>query len=80
MGALEGLEGLTVHTPFDDQVSGMAGMKPRLAASRVATLDRRHRFDVVISRGFDIAAALAVSGKFTGRLWPYLDRRAGLRL
>lgn len=69
---LEGLEGLTVHTPFDDQVSGMAAMKPRLATSRVVTLDRRHRFDVVISRGFDIAAALAVSGKFTGRLWPYL--------
>lgn len=69
---LDALEGLTVHTPFDDQVSGMAGMQPRLAASRIAVLDRRHGFGVVISRGFDIAAALAVSGRFTGRLWPYL--------
>lgn len=67
---------LTLHTPFDDQVSGLAGMKPRLAASRVAVLDRRHHFDVIISRGFDIAAALAVSGRFTGRLWPYLTEGA----
>lgn len=66
------LDGLTVHTPFDDQVSGMAGMKPRQAASRIAILDGRHRFDVIITRGFDIAAALAVSGRFTGRLWSYL--------
>lgn len=69
---LDGIKGLTVHGPFDDRVSGMAGMQPRLAASRIAELDRRHRFDIVISRGFDIAAALAVSGRFGGRLWPYI--------
>jgi len=64
--------GVTVHSPFDDQVSGVAGMQPRMAASRIATLDRRHNFQIIISRGFDIAAALAISGRFTGRLWPYL--------
>lgn len=69
---LDTVEGLTIHSPFDDRVSGMAGMQPRLAASRIVELDRRHRFGVVISRGFDIAAALAVSGRFAGRLWPYL--------
>lgn len=69
---LDSLRGLTVHTPFDDKVSGIAGMKPRLAAGRIAILDRRHRFDVIISRGFDIAASLAVSERFTGRMWAYL--------
>lgn len=74
--ALDELTGLVVHTPFDHQVSGVAGMKPRAAASRIAVLDRRHRFDIVISRGFDIAAQLAISGRFTGRLWPYLTEGA----
>lgn len=69
---LDRIDRVTVHTPFDDKVSGFAGMKPRIAASRVAVLDRRHKFDIIISRGFDIAAALAVSGRFTGRMWAYL--------
>lgn len=73
---LDALPGVEVHTPFDDRVSGVAGMQPRLAASRIAVLDRRHRFQIIISRGFDIAAALAVSGRFTGRLWPYLTEGA----
>lgn len=74
--ALSDVEGLVVHTPFDDQVSGLAGMKPRAAASRIAVLDRRHRYDIIISRGFDIAAQLAISGRFTGRMWPYLTEGA----
>lgn len=69
---LDALDGVTVHTPFDDKASGMAGMQPRFAASRIAALDRRHAFDIIISRGFDVAAALAVSGRFSNRLWPYL--------
>ncbi|MGP9613492.1 glycosyltransferase family protein [Brachybacterium sp. AOP42-B2-9] len=74
--ALDEFEDLVVHTPFDDQVSGLAGMKPRAAASRIAVLDRRYRYDIVISRGFDIAAQLAISSRFTGRMWPYLTEGA----
>lgn len=76
---LDTLEGLTVHTPFDDRVSGLAGMQPRLAASRIAVLDRRHHFDVVISRGFDIASHLAISDRFTNRMWPYLTEGAAFQ-
>src|SRR5690625_2741302 len=64
--------GVTVLTPFDDKTSGFAGMGARQAAQRIAILDRRHNFDTIISRGFDIASHLAISGRFTGRLWPYL--------
>lgn len=77
--ALDALNGLTVHTPFDDRPSGLAGMQPRLATSRIVTLDRRHRFDVVISRGFDIASHLATSGRFTNRMWPYLTEGAAFQ-
>lgn len=72
LSTLKSLRGLTVHTPFDDRASGVAGMKPREAASRIAVLDRRHKFSIILSRGYDISAQLAVSGRFTGRLWPYL--------
>lgn len=63
---------ISIHTPFDDRQSGFAGMPPRQAAQRIVALDRRHHYDVIVSRGHAIAAQLAISGRFTGRLWPYL--------
>ncbi|MBE6480961.1 MAG: glycosyltransferase [Actinomyces ruminicola] len=72
LSVLDDLNGATIHTPFDDRKSGFAGMKPRQAASRIVVLDRRHHFDIVISRGYDIASHLAISGQFDGRMWPYL--------
>lgn len=72
LSSLESLPSLTIHHPYDDRQSGFAGMKPREAASRIVVLDRRHRYDLVVSRGFDIASHLAISRKFTNRLWPYI--------
>lgn len=64
--------GVNILTPLDSKISGFAGMGARQAAQRIAILDRRHSFDIILSRGFDIASHLAISGRFTGRLWPYL--------
>lgn len=70
---LVALPALTIHTPFDDRVSGMAGMSPRQAAHRIVEIDRRkNRFDLIITRGFQIAAQLAVSKWFTNRFWSYI--------
>lgn len=63
---------VVIHTPFDDRESGFAGMSVRQAAYRIVQLDKRHNYDIVLSRGYGIASQLAVSGKFTGRMWPYL--------
>lgn len=63
---------VNIHTPFDDRKSGFSGMTVRQAAYRIVQLDRRHNYDIVLSRGYGIASQLAVSSKFTGRMWPYL--------
>ncbi|MBO1031884.1 glycosyltransferase [Tessaracoccus sp. SD287] len=66
------LPGVTVRTPFDDKISGFAGMPPEHAGRRIAELDERHGYDVVITRGFDVAAEVTARDQFAGRCWPYL--------
>lgn len=75
------LESVGVHIlgPFDHKQSGFAGMGAREAAQRIAVLDRRYNFEVILSRGFGIASHLAVSGRFTNRMWPYLTEGPAFR-
>lgn len=63
---------VSVLTPFDDRISGFAGMKPAEAARRICTLDSRGAYDVILTRGFEVAAELAEEEQLLGRCWPYL--------
>ncbi len=68
--------GITVRRPFEEHlVEGLAGSGPLGAAAASALLtrlDAEQPYDLVVLRGRALTAAVARSGAFAGRLWPYL--------
>lgn len=69
-----------VLTPYDGQISSLAGMRPKQAFKRITDVDNIYHFDVIISRGFAVASILASSGQFAGRFWPYLTEGPAFQL
>jgi glycosyltransferase involved in cell wall biosynthesis len=68
--------GVTVRRPFEERLldgSGSPGpVRAPAAAGLLARLDADQRHDLAVLRGRAVTAAVARSGVFTGRLWPYL--------
>jgi len=68
--------GVTVRRPFEEHlVEGVERPGPLRAAAASALLtrlDAEQPHDLVVLRGRALAAAVARSGAFAGRLWPYL--------
>lgn len=72
---LDGIDNVTVVDPFEalgDAVPPSKLLSVRQAAEKVVELDRAHRFDKIISRGFYISHELAITREFDGRFWPYV--------
>ncbi|WP_165949219.1 glycosyltransferase family 4 protein [Kribbella turkmenica] len=72
---LAGLDNVTVVDPFEglgDAVPPSRLLSVKEVAERVVELDRAHRFDKIISRGFAISNELARTRAFDGRFWPYV--------
>lgn len=69
-GELAGLERFRVWPPGDVGVSGR--IRPSTLVGAVSHIDNEEPLDVVIVRGSAAASELAASGRFAGRLWPYL--------
>ncbi|NEA35470.1 glycosyltransferase family 4 protein [Streptomyces sp. SID13031] len=72
---LNGLDNVTVVDPFEglgDLVPPSRLLSVEEVAERVVELDRAHRFDKIIARGFGICHELARTREFDGRFWPYV--------
>jgi hypothetical protein len=72
---LAGLDNVTVVDPFEglgDSIPPSKLLSVKEVAQRVVELDRAHRFDKIISRGFAISNELARTREFDGRFWPYV--------
>lgn len=72
---LDGLDNVTVVDPFEglgDAVPPNKLLTVEDVAHRVVQLDRAHRFDKIIARGFAISNELARTREFDGRFWPYV--------
>jgi len=72
---LVGLDNVTIVDPFEglgDAVPPSKLLSVKEVAHRVVELDRAHRFDKIISRGFAISNELARTREFDGRFWPYV--------
>lgn len=67
---LHDLRGVHVVPHADDAHS--AELSPRLGAHRIAILNNKHNFDVIISRGFRVAEAIATSATLLKRSWIYI--------
>lgn len=71
---LSGLETLPaghLHSPQLRPDSGRTEMTQDDAVTRISELDKQLHFDIVITRGSIVAGRMALSGEFTGRMWPY---------
>lgn len=67
---LDNLAHFRVWKPGDVGATGR--IKPGALVGAVAQIDESESLDVVIVRGLRASAELAESGRFDGRLWPYL--------
>jgi hypothetical protein len=72
--SLDRFDNVTVVDPFEELVPSpkIVPLSVDEVAAHVAQLDAREPFDVVLVRGFDIARSLTRTGRFDGRLWPYV--------
>ena len=69
------LDGVTVRRPYEEglgQERDERGLSREQAARVLAELDAEHRYDLVMLRGWGVAARVAADGAFGGRLWTYL--------
>ncbi|MEA3502462.1 MAG: glycosyltransferase family 1 protein, partial [Actinomycetota bacterium] len=67
---LDDLSHFRVWAPGDVGVSGR--LRPGALVGAVAHIDESESLDIVIVRGLRASTELAASGRFDGRLWPYL--------
>ena len=67
---LDTLARFRVWQPNDVGVTGR--IRPGMLVGAMSRIDEADRLEVVIVRGLRAAGELAVSGRFNGRLWPYL--------
>jgi len=65
--------GVTVRRPFEEHlVEGPGPIRSAAAPELLGRLDAEAPYDLVVLRGRVVTAAAAKSGRFAGRLWPYL--------
>jgi glycosyltransferase involved in cell wall biosynthesis len=65
--------GVTVRRPFEEHLlEGPGPVAAAAAPELLARLDAGAPHDLVVLRGRAVTAAVAKSGAFAGRLWPYL--------
>ena len=65
--------GVTVRQPFEEHLlEGPGPVAAAAAPELLARLDAEAPHDLVVLRGRAVTAAVAKSGAFAGRLWPYL--------
>jgi glycosyltransferase involved in cell wall biosynthesis len=68
--------GVTVRRPFEEHLLEGVGVPGPVAVAvapeLLARLDAEAPYDLVVLRGRAVTAAVARSGAFAGRLWPYL--------
>lgn len=75
LGPLAALDNVTIVDPFEGKGHATHPPAPLTVdevARYVVGLDREHRFDKVVARGFKVANELARTREFDGRLWPYV--------
>jgi hypothetical protein len=72
--SLDRLDNVTVVDPFEklEPSPKIAPLTVDEVAAHVCQLDQVEPFDVVLVRGSEIAKALTRTGRFDGRLWPYV--------
>jgi glycosyltransferase involved in cell wall biosynthesis len=69
------LPGVTVRRPYEEGLVAApdaGGLSPGQAARLLARLDAEHPHDLVLLRGWNVAARAAADDAFSGRLWTYL--------
>lgn len=64
--------GCSVLPPSADHRSRGAGMTALEAQDRILEIDAAGRFDLIMTRGYEIARALSADERVDGRLWPYI--------
>lgn len=69
--------GCEVLEPSSTHRSRGAGMTPHEARDHLAEVDAAGDYDIVLTRGYDIALALSGVDRFEGRLWPYITDGPG---
>lgn len=69
--------GCTVLPPSADHRSRGAGMRVGEARDRIVEIDAEHRFDIILTRGYEIAKELSTVTSLEGRLWPYITDGPG---
>lgn len=69
--------GCAVLLPSETHRSRGAGMTPAEARDHLIALDKAASYDVILTRGYDIARALSMVERFDGRLWPYITDGPG---
>lgn len=70
-GRLREMANVTV-IPHSEETSNREALTPRYAARRIAALDSSFDFDVIITRGFRIAQAIATSVGLLRKSWVYI--------
>ena len=69
--------GCEVLEPSSTHRSRGAGMTAHEARDHLAEVDAAGEYDVVLTRGYEIALALSGVDRFEGRLWPYITDGPG---
>ncbi|MGO1406985.1 MAG: glycosyltransferase family protein [Brachybacterium sp.] len=69
--------GCTVLPPSAGHRSRAAGMRVGEARDHLVAVDAEGDFDVILTRGYDIARELSLVEHFEGRLWPYITDGPG---
>lgn len=72
--SLDRLDNVTVVDPFEELEPSpkIVPLTVDEVAAHICRLDQMEPFDVVLVRGSAIAKALTRTGRFDGRLWPYV--------
>jgi glycosyltransferase involved in cell wall biosynthesis len=69
------LPGVTIRRPYEEgmvEAPGESGLSHAQASRLLAQVDAEHRHDLIMVRGWAVAARIVADGAFTGRLWAYL--------
>ena len=72
---LAALPGVTIRRPYEEgmvEAPSESGLSHAQASRLLARVDAEHRHDLILVRGWAVAARIVADGAFTGRLWAYL--------